>query len=245
MHGRLTSVLFYMMNTQNKLRELLRQNTTAFSDVIGADLNDTRVCRLDFTAANTLLQNTDLCDTAAFNEAVLQMLSSQGATVGVGGYLEDRFIYRRSSHFAAAEESRNLHLGIDIWVDAGVRVFTPLDATVHSFQDNDNFGDYGPTIILQHELEGVSFYTLYGHLSRAALKGLSVGQEFAKGDEIATVGPFPENGNWPPHLHFQIISSMEDKHGDFPGVATSAERAHYEALCPNPNLILQCRHLPC
>ncbi len=157
--------------------------------------------------------------------------------------MEERFIYRRSSHFAVAEESRSLHLGTDIWLAAGVSVFTPLDATVHSFRDNCNFGDYGPTIILQHTLEGISFYTLYGHLSRSCLQGLSVGMQFNKGDEIATVGPFPENGNWPPHLHFQVIASMDGYSGDFPGVAASADRGYYESLCPNPNLILQCRHL--
>ncbi|MDX5436120.1 MAG: peptidoglycan DD-metalloendopeptidase family protein, partial [Pontibacter sp.] len=191
-----------------------------------------------------LLQQTDLKDTADFARAVNQMLQQKGANAGVGGYLEDRFIYRRSSHFIASSDSRNLHLGIDVWLAAGTAVFTPLEATVHSFQDNNNFGDYGPTIILEHELEGVTFYTLYGHLSRTSLEGLQEGQRFARGAKIAEVGPYPENGDWPPHLHFQIMCSMEGKRGDFPGVAMAAERSKYEALCPDPNLILQCRHLP-
>ena len=104
------------MKTTTELSELLRRHTTAFAPVIDADLQSNVVCRLDFTAANTLLQQTDLRDTAAFNKAVNQMLAEQNATVGVGGYFEDRFIYRRSEHFDAAAESRNLHLGIDIWM---------------------------------------------------------------------------------------------------------------------------------
>ncbi|OKL40174.1 peptidoglycan DD-metalloendopeptidase family protein [Pontibacter flavimaris] len=232
-----------MNNTQN-LSALLRRQRHAFAPVLDADLNADGVCTLDFSEKNLLLQNTDLQDTDSFNKAVEQMLQEHKATAGVGGYLEDRFIYRRSRHFDVAAQSRNLHLGVDVWLSAGTAVFTPLDATVHSFQDNDNFGDYGPTIILQHELEGVTFYTLYGHLNRTSLQGLQQGQHFARGEKIAEIGPYPENGHWPPHLHFQIIAEMGDKYGDFPGVATTAERAKYAQLCPDPNLILQCRHLP-
>lgn len=232
------------MKTTTELSELLRRHTTTFAPVINADLQSNVVCRLDFTAANTLLQQTDLRNTEAFNEAVNQMLAEQHATVGVGGYFEDRFIYRRSEHFDANADSRNLHLGIDIWMEAETPVYTPLDAIVHSYQDNNNFGDYGPTIILQHELEGVSFYTLYGHLSRKSLEGLKVGMVFKKGERIAWLGNYPENGDWPPHLHFQIMTTMEARSGDFPGVAAASDRAHFEQICPNPNIILQCPLMP-
>lgn len=232
------------MRTTTELSELLRRHATAFAPVLATNLKGGEVCRLDFTAANTLLQQTDLTNTKAFNEAVNQMLQAQNASVGVGGYFEDRFIYRRSAHFDVAAESRNLHLGIDIWMEAETPVYTPLDAIVHSFQDNNNFGDYGPTIILQHELEGVTFYTLYGHLSRRSLKGLEVGKQFKKGYRIAWLGNYPENGDWPPHLHFQVMATMEGRTGDFPGVAAASDREHYEHICPNPNLILQCPLLP-
>ncbi|MFD3000523.1 peptidoglycan DD-metalloendopeptidase family protein [Pontibacter toksunensis] len=231
------------MNQSSNLSEILSRHSHAFVPVLDADLNTENACALDFTAANTLLQHTDLQDTVAFNAAVQQMLQAKGATVGLGGYLEDRFIYQRSQHFDVASQSRNLHLGVDVWIEAGTAVFTPLDAVVHSFADNNNFGDYGPTIILQHELEGLTFYTLYGHLTRSSLEGLQVGKHFVKGDKTAEVGPFPENGHWPPHLHFQVMASMEGKAGDFPGVATTAEKEKYQLLCPNPNLILQSRHL--
>ncbi|RAU81640.1 peptidoglycan DD-metalloendopeptidase family protein [Pontibacter arcticus] len=230
------------MDTTKNLSAILGRHT--FAPVLATDLNADAVCLLDFTAANELLQQTDLRDTAIFNDTVNQLLQAQNATVGVGGYLENRFIYSRSAHFDVAAESRDLHLGVDVWIEASTPVFTPLDAKVHSFQDNANFGDYGPTIILEHELEGTTFYTLYGHLSRTSLAGLEVGKHFAKGDKIAEVGPYPENGDWPPHLHFQVISSMDEKYGDYPGVATLAEKEKYKVLCPNPNLILNCRHLP-
>ncbi len=231
------------MINNNNLSELLRKHRDSFGPVLDADLNTDAVCTLDFTANNQLLQSTNLLDTEAFNSAVQQMLHSKQAKVGVGGYLEDRFIYRRSKHFDVSAESRNLHLGVDVWLDAGTAVYSPMEATVHSFLDNDNFGDYGPTIILEHKLEGVTFYTLYGHLNRASLENLEVGKHFNKGDKIAEVGPYPENGNWPPHLHFQIMCAMDGKFGDYPGVATTSEKQKYEVLCPDPNLILKCRHL--
>jgi peptidoglycan LD-endopeptidase LytH len=232
------------MRKTTELSNLLRRHTSAFAPVIKADLQSNNVCLLDFTVANNLLKQTDLRDTNAFNLAVNQMLQEQTATIGVGGYFEDRFIYRRSTHFDANAESRNLHLGIDVWMEADTPVYTPLDATVHSFKDNANFGDYGPTIVLEHELDGTVFYTLYGHLSRKSLEGMEVGKQFKKGDLIAWLGNYPENGDWPPHLHFQVMATMEGRFGDFPGVASATDREHFERICPNPNLILQCPCLP-
>lgn len=232
------------MNKLKNLSEILRRNAAVFGPVLAADLSGAAVCRLDFTAANTYLQGIDLRHTPHFNEAVDHMLQQQQASIGVGGYLEDRFIYRRSQHFDVAAESRSLHLGVDVWIAAGTPVLAPLDGVVHSFRDNNNFGDYGPTIILAHELEEVTFYTLYGHLSRTSVTGMAAGKQILKGEAFATVGPYPENGDWPPHLHFQVMADMQGKSGDFPGVATTSERAIYEELCPNPNLILKCPHLP-
>jgi peptidoglycan LD-endopeptidase LytH len=234
----------YFMEQTKKLSDILSRHTIAFGPVLDADLNGDNVCLLDFSAANQKLQQTDLRHTPSFDDAVKHMLHERGATIGIGGYMENRFIYRRSNHFNVAAESRDLHLGVDVWLEAGTAVFAPLDGRVHSFADNANFGDYGPTIILEHELEGTTFYTLYGHLNIACLAGLSVGKEVRKGDKIAEVGPYPENGDWPPHLHFQLMCSMDGKHGDYPGVARLSEQAVYESLCPNPNLILQSRHLP-
>ena len=114
---------------------------------------------------------------------------------------------------------------------------------VHSLADNANFGDYGPTVILQHELEGTVFFSLYGHLSRREWQHLRPGQAIAQGEAFATVGPFPENGDWPPHLHFQLIADMQGWVGDFPGVARPSEREAWAALCPDPNLVLQSRRL--
>jgi murein DD-endopeptidase MepM/ murein hydrolase activator NlpD len=113
-----------------------------------------------------------------------------------------------------------------------------LQAVVHSLADNSGLGDYGPTVILEHELDNVRFFTLYGHLSRESLLALDAGRKLAAGQALGAVGDVHENGGWPPHLHFQIICEKPEKSGDYPGVAAPSQRDRYLELCPDPNLIL-------
>ena len=222
-----------------ELCTLLARHRSQLAPVLPLALRGPGVARLDFTAANPrLTQPERLRDTAAFAAVVQAMLAEQHATVGVGGYLENRVIYRRSPHFADATEPRSLHLGLDVWVPAGVPVAAPLPGVVHSLADNHHFGDYGPTVILTHELAGVTFYSLYGHLTRTDLAALRPGQALAPGEVFAHVGPYPENGDWPPHLHLQLITDLQGRWGDFPGVAPPSERAYWAKLCPDPAFLL-------
>lgn len=193
---------------------------------------------LDFSASNPDLNHLDLTNTAAFTDYVFSRLRAAGAVVGVGGYNEHRTIYRRSHHFGQSKEPREVHLGIDFWADAGTPVFAPMDGVVHSFQDNAHFGDYGPTIILEHDMPTGKLYSLYGHLTRESLSGLFDGNPVKAGEKIAEVGPYPENGDWPPHLHFQLMTDMLGLRGDFPGVCSRADREKFLAICPNPNALL-------
>ena len=166
-------------------------------------------------------------------------IKKHNAQVAYGGYLEVRGIYKRSHHFnSQAQDERNIHLGIDLWCNAETSIYAPLDATVHSFKNNANHGDYGPTIILKHNISGVEFYTLYGHLSLASIKDLEVGKSFKQGDEIATLGDASVNGDYPPHLHFQIIKDIQDFKGDYSGVCSKKDLEFYKGNCPDPNLLL-------
>lgn len=196
---------------------------------------------LDFTEANTSLTEEMLTDTNVFNKYISEKLSSAGARYGIGGYAEHRTVYSRSKVFDPAvpgEEPRRLHLGIDIWGKAGTPVHAPLDGMVHSFAFNDRFGDYGATIILEHQLASLTFFTLYGHLSLKDLEGLSEGKSIKVGETIAHFGEPHENGHWPPHLHFQLILDMEGMKGDYPGVCRYSERKKYVNNCPDPDMIL-------
>lgn len=153
--------------------------------------------------------------------------------------MEHRTIYTRSTLFDTKDEPRRLHLGVDIWGNAGIPIYAFLAGKVHSFADNNHHGDYGPTIILQHNLDGLILFSLYGHLSRANLAGLKVGQHINLNQQIATLGTAQENGNWPPHLHFQLMFDIGDNYGDYPGVGKYSEKEKYLQNIPNPELILQ------
>ncbi len=138
-----------------------------------------------------------------------------------------------------SSEPRRLHIGIDIWGPVGTPVFAFMSGQVHSFAFNDHYGDYGATLILAHQLENVSFYTLYGHISLRDINNIKEGDYLVPGQEIAHFGDRHENGHWPPHLHFQIIGNMESYKGDYPGVCRYSERETYLANSPDPDLILQ------
>ena len=62
---------------------------------------------------------------------------------------------------------------------------------------------------------------------------------------IAEFGMRFENGNWPPHLHFQLIMDMEGWTGDYPGVCKFSEKDKWLANCPDPDLVLgMMRYVP-
>ena len=215
-------------------------NAFSFSSIMGEKLTSENTLSLDFTAANRALDSVILSDTSEFDRFVFDQLKRAGKKYGIGGYLENRTIYRRSEVFATkSDDFRNIHLGVDIWTEAGAQVFAPFAGKVHSFQNNAGFGNYGPTIILEHELEGKKLYSLYGHLFRKDLEKLQVGQEFQAGDLLCHVGPYPENGDWPPHLHFQLMWDLDGNWGDYPGVAAEKDLDFYKKNCPDPSWILK------
>jgi peptidoglycan LD-endopeptidase LytH len=212
-----------------------------FHPVVPFDPPTDKLVQLDFTERNTELTSELLNNTDLYTVYINNKLAQAGACYGIGGYDEHRTIYSRSRVFDApeGEEPRRLHLGTDIWGAPYTKVMTPLDGLVHSFAFNNNFGDYGATIILTHQLEGFTFHTLYGHLSLNSIKNLQEGQTVKGGDVIADFGiPF-ENGHWPPHLHFQVIIDMQGHKGDYPGVCRLSERERYLENCPDPEVFLQ------
>ncbi|WP_317129266.1 peptidoglycan DD-metalloendopeptidase family protein [Cognatitamlana onchidii] len=195
---------------------------------------------LDLSVSNTELNLKRVSSSETLGAYVNKKIAEHNGLVAYGGYLEHRNIYNRSAYFSSEDDNnRNIHLGIDIWSSTNTPIFTPLNGVVHSFKNNTNFGDYGPTIILQHEFQKTPFYTLYGHLSLESLGNLSVGQVFKQGEQIGTLGDETVNGDYPPHLHFQIIRDLQGMAGDYPGVCARSHLEFYSKNCPNPNLLLK------
>ncbi len=218
----------------DQVTEVIKRHKPNFSPIV-SDLKREDLIYLDFSEQSPYLQNIDLKDTIAFDQLIFQEVLKE--KTGIGGYFENRIIYRRSAHFSG-EEARSLHLGVDIWIKAGTPLYTPLEGKIHSLQDNQGFGNYGPTIIVEHQLKGATFYVLYGHLDRESLQDRRAGDWLAAGQLLGRVGNFPENGDWPPHLHWQVMTDMLGQSGDFPGVAKPSNREFYLQYCIDPHYLL-------
>jgi murein DD-endopeptidase MepM/ murein hydrolase activator NlpD len=227
------------MDATARLAAYLEAHPEAAGKVVDFDPVTDRLYHFNFTVTNIELDAGTFSDTEKFDKWITQKLSDNKCKFGVGGYMEHRIIYARSPHFDTDDEPRRLHLGVDIWGKADTPVYNPLPGKVHSFQNNDNFGDYGPTIIIEHNLDGFALYSLYGHLSRQSLDGLYTGKPINSNEQIATLGSMNENGHWPPHLHFQLMFDMQGRQGDYPGVCKFSERDIYLKNIPDPQLILR------
>jgi len=224
------------------LEEVLKKHKDSFHPVVPMDVRRDKILWLDLTAANKALTPALLADTTAFSYYVQQEMQTAGATLATGGYNELRVIYDYSDVFAPVPpqtERRRLHLGVDIWCRPYLPVYAPCDGIVHSFAFNNRKGDYGSTILLTHLLDGISFYTLYGHLSLNSIKDLQEGQRITKGEVIGEAGIPSENGGWPPHLHFQLIREIGNYNGDYPGVCAPGEKDKWLFNSPDPEWMLQ------
>lgn len=208
--------------------------------VIAKEIDFSEYVALDLSISNKELHHR-IVNTAYDYEVFIQNhLDKNNATIAYGGYLERRNLYKRSSVFKNETSiERDIHIGMDLWINQTASIFAALDGTIHSFQNNEALGDYGPTIILEHLLDGLKFHTLYGHLSLESLNGKKIGDKVKKGERIGTLGLAPINGDYAPHLHFQIIIDMQNKQGDYPGVCSKNDLEYYKQNCPDPNLLLK------
>lgn len=164
----------------------------------------------------------------------------KNAKVAFGGYIEERNLYKRANLFNSDEsEERNIHIGLDLWVESGTAVLAALDGKIYGFDNNAGLGNYGPTIIIEHRIENQFFYTLYGHLSMESIEKIELGSFFKKGEKIGALGDSSVNGGYSPHLHFQIIKDINSYLSDYPGVCSKNTLDYYVENCPNPNLLLK------
>ena len=213
-----------------------------FAPILGRAPTASACKTLDFGVSSRLLARVDdLRDPAAYALALRGAIGERG--VGIGHYDEARPIYLADMFAIDHHEWRTVHIGADLFAPPGTPIYAPLAGTVRCLADNAGDQDYGPTVILQHApAAGPTFYTLYGHLAPDALERWELGGQVAAGDLLARIGDYPRNGNWPPHLHFQVIADLLDHAGNFPGVCSPRQRALWTSLSPDPNLILR---LPC
>ncbi len=229
--------------TSHAVVEWLRAHPDQIGRIVEPDLKTAKTLVFDLSIGSTEVGNqADLADTEGFTFKLFRQMRAANAVVGIGRYNEARPIYTTDMFQVESNDGpewRTVHIALDFFQEAGSPIYAPLDGVVHSFQNNTAPLDYGPTIILQHTVAdgALTFYTLYGHLSEDSLDGLFVGKPIQRGTRIAKIGNYPINGNWPPHLHFQIITDLLGRVGEFPGVARPSQRDIWLSISPDPNVI--------
>jgi 4-aminobutyrate aminotransferase-like enzyme/Ser/Thr protein kinase RdoA (MazF antagonist) len=225
-----------------RVRGWLSANRSTFASVLPTDLRRAPCIVLDLSVASPLVSgDPDENIEPALTPRIEAAMREAMVNVAIGRYDEPRLLYTAPFFAGATEasERRTIHIGLDLFAPAGTPVHAPFDGVVHAFANNAVAQDYGPVIILRHELDGGgAFYTLYGHLSRASLDGLTIGRGVSRGERFATLGSADENVGWTPHLHLQIITDLLGLGTDFPGVAPASQRAVWRSLSPDPNLIV-------
>ncbi len=221
---------------------LLTNNRNEFENikVIDDDISYSQYTPIDLSVTNTELAQIVLNNPNDFETFIENHLQKNGAKVAYGGYNEMRNLYKSSLIFNDEQaDERNIHIGMDFWIKAGTPVLAALDGIVYGFDYNTGVGNYGPTIILKHNLENQIFYTLYGHLSTESIEDIEINAFFKKGQQLATLGNSFVNGGYSPHLHFQIIKNMDGNFSDYPGVCSQKNLEYFLENCPNPNLLLK------
>ena len=211
--------------------------------VVDLDAKNDGLLWLDLGVASPyFVQPEETQNSEKFGRVINRAIEDADCRAGVGGYAEYRLLYDDDAFIDFDGHQRCLHLGVDIFMPAGSAVYAAIAGRVFSAANHSTSLDYGGCIILQHNIaqedaEPLKFYTLYGHLSPDSFNYKN-GDPVNPGDQLATLGDIGENGQWPPHLHFQIINNMLGELDTFVGAGSATHQKTWLSFCPDPNLIL-------
>ncbi|MDC0358982.1 peptidoglycan DD-metalloendopeptidase family protein [Oligoflexia bacterium] len=186
----------------------------------------------NFTSKNPRTLDYDTTDFDDFQSKIFDELKESGKSWGIGKYLEERSNVLRQ-YPQMIEEGRIYHVGLDIVVPGGYQLYAPIDAVVHEAGLDGGVGNYGGYVILRHEFDSVTFFSIYGHLNSA--HQVQAGVQLAKGQVFAEIGVREDSGLWFTHTHLQILTEHAVNEGKMlQGYISSADLAHVELLFPTP-----------
>jgi 4-aminobutyrate aminotransferase-like enzyme/Ser/Thr protein kinase RdoA (MazF antagonist) len=208
------------------------------------DKTNLSVAKLDLGIGSLFLGNySEYQNTSIFTQKINLFQAENEGKLIAGGYLEPRPLYSTDAFEAEGNngyEYRTVHLGIDFWEKENTPVHAFFDGQIVGCAYNNADKDYGGVIILKHLFnQNEVFYTLYGHLSKKTIEESSIGTQIKKGEKIGALGNPNENGNWTPHLHFQIMLDLLGYENDFPGVAFPGKLNVWSSISPDPNLLFK------
>ena len=212
--------------------------TTLFPTV-----NKNEIHQIDLSTSSAFIGGIEEFNDLAFFQKKQEALQKKVPTkIIAGGYLEKRALYTSAIYKSASDngfERRNIHLGVDFWLPENTPVHALLEGEVVCVTNDAYPKGYGGLLILKHQVADFHFYTLYGHNTVQSVQKHAIGSRVKKGAQIAVLANASENGDWVPHLHFEIMLSRLDYTDDFPGVAFESELAIWKSICPDPNLLFK------
>jgi hypothetical protein len=101
-------------------------------------------------------------------------------------------------------------IGLDLWIKSWNPVLAALEGTIHSlFKKQYGFGRLWSSDYLEHEIDGLRFYTFILTFKSREFDEKTEGA--AKRRNRCQLGVAPINGDYAPCLHFQIIKDMQGK----------------------------------
>ena len=225
-----------------RVQRWIEANQAGFMPVIAAP-DDIMPPRVDLSIGSQFIEDLRLVhDEPRLTERIDAMRRQVGARVAIGEYDEARLVY--TSEMFRTEgwdgpEWRTVHIGLDLFAEAGRSVRTPIAGVVHSVRNNVGPRDYGPTVVVEHRVRDEAgplvFHTLFGHLDLETLREVHPGLPLVAGATVGRLGSPSVNGGWSPHVHFQVIVDLLDRQGEFPGVARPSERETWKSLSPAPH----------
>ena len=226
--------------TQLPFETWASQNNFSLSDLFPS-IDRKGVYRIDLSVSSKWIgHQEESTNLNLFQFKTEQLQKEHPEKIIAGGYLEPRSLYTSTAYDKIGnhgKESRTIHLGIDYWLPENTPIHALFDGEVVTAVNDAGDKEYGGLIILKHCEEGMTFFTLYGHNTVDSVLKHHVGKIIKKGEKIAELGNYPENGNWAPHLHFQILLSTLNYVDDFPGVAYYRQLNVWKSICPDPNLL--------
>tara|TARA_B110000046_G_scaffold178025_1_gene205485 strand:- start:98 stop:3127 length:3030 start_codon:yes stop_codon:yes gene_type:complete len=227
---------------QQKFENWAKEHTFSLSTLFPT-INRTEIHHLDLSVSSTFpghqqeFNNLDL-----FQFKIDQLQKEVPNKILAGGYLEPRNLYTSTEYDTignCGKQSRTIHLGIDFWLPENTPVHALFDGEVVMAVNDIGDKEYGGLIVLKHQQKDFCFYTLYGHNTPESVLKHNLGDVIKKGEQIADLANYPDNGNWAPHLHFQVMLSLLAYKTDFPGVAYFNQIEVWKSLCPDPNLLFK------
>jgi murein DD-endopeptidase MepM/ murein hydrolase activator NlpD len=165
--------------------------------------------------------------TEAFGAEVFVLPTPNRAIFETGG--ESRYFtptpgkdWRSGTFGCVRTDGWQMHEGLDIRhtkTDLRGEALDPIYASVAGrvayLNHNIGLSNYGKYVVLEHRLQGLTFYTTYAHLKEFAA-GLSTGDEVRQGQVIATMGRTSNTrqaiSKDRAHLHFEISLRLNDRY---------------------------------